>query len=173
MVHIINDILDMSKIEAGGMNMEKNMASIERVISAIEGTLNSLTTQHNLELIIPKDLPSLPMDEIRIGQVINNLVENAASYSPEGSGITIEAAVTADQIIVTVTDNGDGMPPEEIEHVFDLFYRSRESMRIRRGGSGLGLSICKGIVEAHGGAIWVESEAGQGSKFIFTLSINA
>jgi PAS domain S-box-containing protein len=172
MVHIINDILDMSKIEAGGMNLEKNLASIESVISAIGGTLNSLTAQHELELLILKDLPLFPMDEVRIGQVITNLVENAASYSPEGAKITIEAESSDGHIRVTVTDKGDGMPYEELEQVFDLFYRSRRSIKLRRGGSGLGLPICKGIVEAHGGVIRVESEVGKGSRFTFILPIN-
>ena len=172
MAHIITDILDMSKIEVDGMNLEKNMASLESVISAISNTLSGLTAQHDLELLIPKGLPLFLMDEVRIGQVITNLVGNAASYSPEGTKITIEAESLDDHIIVTVTDKGAGMPSEEIEQIFDLFYRSQRSVKLRRGGSGLGLPICKGIVEAHGGVIRVESEVGKGSKFIVTLSIN-
>ena len=101
--------------------------------------------------------------------VITNLVSNATSYSDEGSKISLEAMQTKNNVVVSITDEGIGIPEEHQDKVFDRFYRLESGVSRRRGGSGLGLAICKGIVEEHGGKISVESNLGRGSKFSFNL----
>lgn len=171
LLRIVSDVLDMSKIEAGAMKLEKSVTNLNRVISQLSSVFDNLAGDHPLEFVFPPELPSMLMDEVRIGQVITNLVENAASYSPEGTSITIEASESNGILETSVKDCGEGILPEHHEKVFNLFYRLEENVKRRLSGSGLGLAICKGIVESHGGKIWIESESGNGSKFIFTIPI--
>lgn len=118
---------------------------------------------------MPHGLPSIYIDEIRIGEVITNLVANAAAYSGDGTRIKLEAERVGGDIVISVTDEGIGIRPEHIDKVFDRFYRLESGVARRRGGTGLGLSICRGIVQAHDGRIWVESKPGERSKFSFSL----
>jgi signal transduction histidine kinase len=115
------------------------------------------------------DLPPLYVDKVRITQVITNLVENAAKFSPEGSRIMIGAAAREGSILISVEDSGIGMPQEVVENLFNRFYQAQQVVSGKTRGTGLGLAICKGIVEAHGGKIWVESRERKGSKFYFTI----
>jgi len=171
LLRIVEDMLDMSMIEAGAMKLAQDVANIRSIISGTKGLIENLASDHHLEVILPDESPPVFVDEIRIGQVITNLIQNAAAYSPEGTQITLEAQVSADKMIISVTDEGEGIPSEYSEQVFDRFYRLEENTKRRKSGTGLGLAICKGIVEAHGGAIWFESTQGQGTRFIFTLPI--
>jgi signal transduction histidine kinase len=109
------------------------------------------------------------IDEGRIGEVLTNLVENAVKYSPQGTTITIEAYHDDGEFIVSVSDEGVGIPPELHQKVFERFYQANSPAVGHKPGAGLGLCICRGIVEAHGGRIWLESEPGRGSKFSFSL----
>ena len=168
LLRIVSDVLDMSKIEAGAMKLEKSITNLNRVISQLSNVFDNIAGDHVLEFVFPPDLPSMAMDEVRVGQVITNLVENAASYSPEGTKITVEASMSSGTLEVSVSDCGEGILPEHHEKVFAHFYRLEENVKRRKSGSGLGLAICKGIVESHGGKIWIESESRNGSKFIFT-----
>jgi two-component system sensor histidine kinase KdpD len=165
----VNDILDISRLEAGGMKLEKDNYHLSEIINSIEGRLAKLTEHHRLTINVPSELPEVYVDEGRIGQVITNLVENAAKYAPEGSEISIGAEQASDEIIVSVTDEGEGVPPELQDKLFDRFYQTESIVTGRKKGTGLGLSICKGIVEIHGGRIWVESKLGEGAKFSFSL----
>lgn len=171
LMRIVNDVLDVSRISCGAMRLEKTMALFDDVLEDVRNKLRILTKNHHLKLQKPAVSPLIMMDGLRIGQVITNLVENAASYSLVGSEITLAAEVREDKLIVSVTDKGSGIAKEYQEKVFDRFFRLEESAKRRKKGSGLGLAICKGIIEGHGGEIWVESKYGKGSKFIFTLPI--
>ncbi|MBM3132678.1 MAG: histidine kinase, partial [Chloroflexi bacterium] len=171
LMRIVSDILDMSKLEAGAMKLDVSWTSLTKIIALHRNRFLRLPEGHTVELVLPPDLPSLIADEVRIGQVITNLVENAAAYSPPGTKITLEAHVSGSNLVVSVTDEGEGIRPEHLQRVFDRFYRLEENVNRRKSGIGLGLAICKGIVESHGGKIWVESEVGKGSRFIFTLPI--
>jgi len=111
------------------------------------------------------------MDKIRISQVITNLVENAAKYSPEKGRIKLEVKKDHENVIFSVEDEGQGIAREDIDKLFDRFYQATNKTTGNNRGTGLGLSICKGIVEAHGGKIWVESEPGKGSRFSFSLPL--
>lgn len=169
LVRIINDILDASKMSVGAMTFEKRVTVFDEVLSDIRGRLDSLTAKHHLRIRMPEVSPVILMDRARIGQVIINLVDNAAAYSPEGTEIRLEGTVRGDEFIVSVIDHGIGIPRHSLDKIFDRFYRLETGKARRRNGTGLGLSICKGIVEEHGGEIWVESKLGKGSKFSFSL----
>ncbi|MCP4608614.1 MAG: PAS domain S-box protein [Planctomycetes bacterium] len=172
LTHIVEDLVEMSQLEAGIMKMEKMPSILSAVTIKLREQLRILAVKHELEINIPRNLPLINIDEIRIGEVITNLVENAASYSENGTRIVLEAQATEDEIIVSITDDGIGIPAQYINKIFDRFYRLEAGVAHRRGGTGLGLSICKAIVEEHGGRIWAESEMGKGTKFSFSLLID-
>ena len=118
---------------------------------------------------IPEDLPLVYIDYIEISQVLVNLVGNAMTYAPAGTTITIGAVVRDDAVEVSVRDEGIGIGPADLPHIFDTFYRARQHGPV--AGSGIGLAICKGLVEAHGGRIWAESTVGEGTTMRFTLPL--
>ncbi|MBT4510762.1 MAG: PAS domain S-box protein, partial [Chloroflexi bacterium] len=172
LTHIVEDLMQMSQIEAGIMNLDKTQSSISSVVNQLSDQLGKLVKNHQFEIIVPRGLPMIDADEIRLGEVITNLVANAASYSEEGTKITLEAKTVDNHIMVGVSDEGIGISAEHVDKVFDRFYRLESGVARRRGGTGLGLSICKGIVEAHNGKIWVDTRNDQGSKFSFCLPIS-
>ncbi len=171
LTRIVEDLMQMSQIEAGVMQIVKRRSSIDEVVSQLESKLAKITEDHQYEENIPDGLWDINVDEMRIGQVITNLVSNAVSYSKKGTKITLSAEALDSQIVVSVRDEGIGIPSKHISKVFDRFYRLESGVARRRGGTGLGLSICKGIVERHDGMIWVESKARRGSKFSFSLPV--
>jgi signal transduction histidine kinase len=113
------------------------------------------------------------VDVRRIEQVLRNLLHNATKYSPDGGTITVRGRGDNGQILVWVSDQGVGIPPQDLERVFERFYRVDNEITQKTRGAGLGLSVCQGIVEAHGGRIWAESVLGEGSTFYFTLPLTA
>ena len=169
---IINDLLDISRLEAGAMKLKKHNYRIAEIIGSISGRLDRLAERHKLEKKVSPELPPVLVDEMRIGQVLANLVENAVKFSPEGSPITIGAELVGNLIEVSVADRGRGIPAELIDKVFDRFYQTESVVTGRKTGTGLGLSICRGIIGAHGGRMWVESRVGEGSKFSFILPVS-
>jgi|GEM_PF-2076045 signal transduction histidine kinase/DNA-binding response OmpR family regulator len=173
LTRIVSDLIDMSQLEAGVMNIVKTNTTIPLIVNQIKGQLGNLTLKYHFRIHIPRDLPLLWADEVRIGQVIINLVSNAAAYSEEGTTINLQAILAGNEIVVSVTDEGVGIAPEHWNTIFDRFYRLGNGVSRRRSGSGLGLSICQGILEAHCGRIWVESTPGKGSKFTFSLPVTA
>jgi two-component system, OmpR family, sensor histidine kinase KdpD len=122
---------------------------------------------HAVDVDIPADFPLLVMDSVLIGQVLVNLLDNACKYAPAGSQVSVAGRVEGQQVLVSVRDSGPGIPEEDLERVFDKFYRVQRPTQAL--GTGLGLSICKGIVEAHGGRIWAENNPTQGLAVVFTL----
>jgi len=171
LTRLVANLLDMSRLEAGALELEKDWYQISEILEWIDGTLRMNTKHHNLRISIQSDLPLVFVDRVRIGQVLVNLCENAAKYSEEGSDITIEAELSGESVVLSVGDEGNGIALENLEKVFDRFYRVSNN-HYSISGIGLGLSICRGIIETHGGRIWVQSEVGKGSKFSFELPIN-
>ncbi|MFC1967484.1 ATP-binding protein [Chloroflexota bacterium] len=169
---LVDDLLMMSRLESGTVAVRRESHSLQAVADAVNDRLQTLTARYNLQIDLPDSLPAVTVDSDRIGQVLTNLVENAVKHSEKGSRITIKAMPDGQDIVVSVADEGIGIPPEMHQKVFDRFYQINNPRRQTRRGTGLGLSICRGIVEAHGGKIWVESEPGQGAKFSFNLPIN-
>ncbi|HET9913033.1 MAG TPA: ATP-binding protein, partial [Anaerolineales bacterium] len=147
------------------------------LIERIQSTLGRQFEDKNiqLEISMESNLPNVMVDKDRIIQVLTNLVGNALQYTAEGGRVTIAARHTNNEVLVSVRDTGIGIPAEHLPHIFDRFYRADASRsRHAGGGSGIGLTIARALVEAHGGHIWVESAGeGAGSTFTFTLLIAA
>ena len=168
---LISDILDMSRLDAGAIKLKQGKYLVSEIVGSVKGRLEVLTAHHRLEIDVPEKLPAVFADEMRIGQVISNLVENAVKFSPVNSVITITARPEKKNIIISVMDQGEGMPKNVTEKLFNRFYQAADVVTGRRSGTGLGLSICRGIIENHCGKIWVESKVQEGSKFSFSLPI--
>jgi signal transduction histidine kinase len=172
LARLVNDLLDVSRMEAGTVRYELAPISLQELAHDILTVHTSLQTSHIVEIDIPDDLPKVLGDRDRIGQVLLNLLMNANRYAPEGTRITISAVASdensGNEVEVRVTDEGIGIAPEDQERVFSKFVMLPKPSWVKKG-TGLGLFITKGIVEVHGGRIWVTSEPGKGSTFHFTL----
>jgi two-component system sensor histidine kinase KdpD len=165
---LVGNLLHLSRIRAGGLAPAKTPTAIDEVIEGVVGRLQPVLAGHHVRLVLRDDLPETPMDVIQIDQVLTNLLENAAKFSAPGSEITVSAARWQDVVKVRVTDQGQGVPPEERERVFDPFYRTEGDTG---PGTGLGLAIARAIVEAHGGRIWIEGVPGGGAAVLFDLPV--
>jgi len=171
---MINDVLDLTRIEGDRLVLHRERVDIGGIIeSAVEAVRPLLESkQLALDISIPENLPEVYCDRTRIEQVILNLMSNAARYTREG-GITVAVAREDQRVVVSVTDTGPGIPPEDVGRIFEPFCQGTSDLWRDKGGSGLGLSISKQFVELHGGRMWVESELGAGTTFTFHLPISA
>lgn len=168
LLKIVTDVLDMAKIEAGVFKLNKTYVKLSKLIRQLQVKFDNQIWKESLDLRLPGELPYVLADEERLGQAITKLVENAAL---EGDSIILEVIACEGNLILSVTDNGKGIPYERLDKVFDHFHRIEENTDRKISGSGLGLAICKGIIEAHDGKIWFESKTGNGSTFSFSLPI--
>jgi len=168
---LIGNLLDMSRIEAGTLRIEPEPADLRPIIQATAAEFRMLSRAHDIEVDLPTALPAVLADPRRARQVLRNLVENAVKYSPDGGPITITARVTSGEVQTSVADRGIGIEESQLAHIFDRFYQVDSASTRKVGGSGLGLSICQAIIEAHRGKLWVESRPGLGSTFHFTLPL--
>jgi len=167
---LVSDLLDLGRIEAEvRMDMEPCDlgAIVEKVVTGQQGQAE--LKKQALQMQVAPDLPPVQGNPLRLGQVVSNLVGNAIKYTPEGGHISVSVGVEEGQVVLTVEDDGIGIPQEDLAHVFDKFYRVKSPETDNIIGSGLGLSIVKSIVEKHRGRVWVRSEIGVGSAFIFVL----
>ncbi|HEX7735152.1 MAG TPA: ATP-binding protein [Ktedonobacteraceae bacterium] len=158
---LVANLLDMSRIEEGALKPDKDWYSLKALIHDVLGRMAPLLAGRSVQLDLPDDLLMVELDYLHMDQVLTNLLENAMRYTPSASPITISAHKAGDQIVFTVADRGPGIPEAHLEHVFDKFYRVMHGP-VAAGmvtGSGLGLAVCKGLVEAHGGKIWAESRS--------------
>ena len=170
---LINAVLDLSKIEAGRLSLSLNDYSMGEVVQTVISSVEALAAEKKLDLHIkvPSDLSIARGDEQRIAQVLLNLLGNAIKFTDQGK-IQVEVSEDSDEtLLVSVTDTGPGLSEADQKVIFDEFQQADDSNTREKGGSGLGLSISKKIVEMHGGRIWVESSEGKGSAFRFTLPI--
>jgi signal transduction histidine kinase len=161
----------MSRIEAGTLRVEPELCDLHGIIQACAGEFQVMTSQHRFQLELPAHLPLVWADPRRVRQVLRNLLENAVKYSPQGGRILISTEQQAGEVQVSVNDQGLGIEPEYLERLFERFYQVDSASTRKVGGSGLGLSISKAIVEAQDGRIWVESQPGVGSTFHFALPL--
>jgi two-component system, OmpR family, sensor histidine kinase KdpD len=166
---LVGNLLDMTKLESGALHVQKEWQPLEEVVGAALTRLDDRLRDHPVTASLPPDGPLVPLDSVLIEQVLINLLENAIKYTPPGSPIELSAAGAHDAVTVTVADRGPGIPPGDEQRVFEKFYRARSGNG--SGGVGLGLTICRGIVEAHGGRIWVENRPDGGAMFHFTLPL--
>jgi PAS domain S-box-containing protein len=172
---LINDLLDMSKLEAGKMSLDRRPSSIKEVISEVAQSLQNWANTKSIaiSLDIQEGIPPVDMDPNRIIQVFNNLVGNSIKFTPQKGTITIKAQRESDTVKIAVSDNGIGVSKEELPKIFDKFYQAEGRSSTDISGTGLGLSIVKEIIELHGGTIRAESKEGQGMRFTFTLPLSA
>lgn len=173
LTRLTDDLLKLSKIEAGQLDIEmRKVNAAELIASCVEtARFNSEKKQQTIEVKCRAGLPSVQGDSGRLRDVLQNLLDNAVQYTAPGGHIVVSADAGDGEITFTVADNGIGIPQADHERIFERFYRVDEGRSRDVGGTGLGLSIAKHIVEAHGGRIWVESAVGQGSRFYFTAAI--
>ncbi len=165
---LVTNILDMTRLEAHALNVKKEVQPLEEVVGSALVRMDDRLRGRDVQIDLPADLPLVPIDSVLVHQVLVNLLENATKYTPAATPLAITAKVSGNAIDVAIVDHGPGVPREDAERVFDKFYRRRET---EGGGFGLGLTICRGIVAAHGGRIWVEERAGGGAEFHFTLPL--
>ncbi len=164
----VGNLLQITRLESGSVQVEKEWQPLEEVIGTTLLRLEDLLTDHPLKPELPDDLPLMLIDSVLIEQVFVNLLENAIKYTPSGSPIDLSAWAEDQKVIVEVADRGPGLPAGEEERIFDKFYRVHPT---DSGGIGLGLTICRAIVEAHGGRIWATNREGGGAIFYFTLPL--
>jgi signal transduction histidine kinase len=172
LTEMIEQLLDLSRMEAGLLSVHPTASQLGEIIDGAAAQLLDLTAEHVLKMDVPDDLPPVNADGRRIGQVLANLVSNAAKYSPAGSEITISAHPTGGEVQVDVADQGPGIPESQRPYLFKAFFRGEDDKARQTKGAGLGLAICKGLIEAHGGHIWYDAGTGTGTVISFTLPID-
>jgi signal transduction histidine kinase/CheY-like chemotaxis protein len=171
---LINDILDFSKIEASRLSLSFSPMQMGDLASEVAASMEALAGQKGIVIRVDaaEDLPTIQADRIRVGQVLSNLLGNALKFTPSGGQVDlIVDAAPEGGVQCTVSDSGAGIAPEDLGKLFQKFQQIDSSLTRKQGGTGLGLVISKGLVEGHGGRIWVESEVGVGSRFCFTLPL--
>lgn len=167
LTQLIENLLDASRMQAGGLKLKRADIFIPDLARRLAERMQTQTRQHTIVVDFPADFPVILADDTRLEQVLTNLIGNAIKYTPGGE-IRITGSVRPDVVVVCVKDEGPGVAPEDIPHIFDRFYRAPSSARNTKG-AGLGLYLARSIVEAHGGRIWIDPETGKGTRICFTL----
>jgi two-component system sensor histidine kinase KdpD len=174
--HFVENMVELARIEAGAISLRRRWSSVEEIVALARARAEVLTRNHGLEVELEEELPAARVDASLLAEVLYSLIDNAAKYSPAGSRIKISARRAENEmILLAVEDEGRGIPAQLRERVFDKFFRATSegaASLSRPKGLGMGLAIARGIVEAHGGRIWVESGAGgAGARVAFTVPI--
>jgi two-component system, OmpR family, sensor histidine kinase KdpD len=171
---LVGNLLDMSRIEGGALKPEKEWYPIGEMLQDVLNRMQGVLQGREVQLSLPDHLPPIKLDYLQIDQVVTNLLENAVRYTPANTPIEISAQVKHGQIEVNIADHGPGIPPYELTRIFDKFYRVSGTTRKNTSimGTGLGLAVCRGLIEAHGGRIWAENRPEGGTVFRFTLPIS-
>jgi signal transduction histidine kinase len=182
LLELINDILDLSKIEAGKMELRADVFDLRDTIAAVERVMKGFAAEANVKIMsdIAEDVPQVRLDEGRLKQILFNLLSNAVKFSPRGGPVQVTvrhvpkhvSPISVEAVRIDVADQGIGIPAEELERIFDEFYQTEHGRRSRRGGTGLGLSLTRNFVELHHGTIEVQSAPGQGSCFTLYLPVD-
>ena len=171
LVELVNHILDMSRLDSGLLQLERTSVSISRLIKEAAAEARLRAPEHAIQLNLATGLPRVRIDTKRIRQVLDNILDNAIKYSDEGTEIVISAERQDQEMLVSISDQGIGIPAEDLDKVFDRMYRAEHRTNQETGGVGLGLAICRGLVEAHSGHIWIESEEGKETTVFFKLPL--
>ena len=168
---LIDDLFQMAQIDAGGLQLELEINSLADLISDAIESLSRIAQQKNIQLEgkVQKDLDPVTLDAQKISRVLSNLISNALRHTPAGGSVTVEGSRSGNRIELRVSDTGEGIPEEDLPRIFDRFYRGEKSRNRDGGGAGLGLSIVKGIVDAHGGHIHVQNLDSGGTRFMIIL----
>jgi two-component system sensor histidine kinase KdpD len=167
---IVGNLLDLSRMESGTLHPERTWYDLAALIDDVVGRLRPLTQDRPVEVQVPEDLPPVSLDYVEIDQVLSNLIENAVRHTPSGTAIVVKAAIEGGEAMVEVADDGPGVPTDAIGRVFEPFFRGPYGGTPR--GTGLGLAVARGLVEAHGGHISVRNGPAGGAVFRFTLPMD-
>jgi two-component system sensor histidine kinase KdpD len=173
LARLVDNLLDMTRLTAGTVTLNKQWHVLEELIGSALGRLRRELGRHGVRVEIPGALPLLSLDGVLMEQVFFNLLENAARYTPPGSWIEVAAQVEGDRVEVRVADNGPGLPPGGESRVFEKFFRGAAAAGEGRRGAGLGLAICRAVVEAHGGQIRARNRPAGGAEFVLSLPLDA
>jgi two-component system phosphate regulon sensor histidine kinase PhoR len=171
LARLTDDLLKLSRIEAGRLELEIRPIRVETLVNGCVETarLNAKARGLEIHVDLQENAPAVRGDGAQLGEVLQNLLDNAVQYTPSGGQIELKARANGPDVIFTVSDTGIGIPESDLERIFERFYRVDAARSREAGGTGLGLAIARHIVEAHGGRIWVESAIGQGSRFHFSV----
>jgi signal transduction histidine kinase len=187
MITIINDLLDITKIETGSVELDMRPLHMAEALSTVVMELQASiqAREHTLTISIPPGLPLVRADAKRLNQVLSNMLSNAVKYTPRGGSIALEAReVDIDAVpehlreglkpksryaLIEIRDTGVGIAPEELDRIFDRFYRTENPLKVEAGGTGLGLSLVHPLIELFGGRVWVHSTLNEGSTFFFII----
>ena len=170
---LINDLLDLSKIESGVIEVHPEPLSLHQLLEEVVLSMRGQAAEKRIEVVstVPEGLPPVMGDRERLRQVFLNLLDNAIKFTESGGRVTISASTMDGECLVKLQDNGIGIPPSDLDRIFDKFYQVESSMTRQRGGSGLGLAITRQLVRAHGGEIWARSQLGEGTTFFIRLNL--
>jgi two-component system sensor histidine kinase KdpD len=163
---IVGNLLDLSRLESGVLQPDRGWYEPTALIHDVAGRLRPMVAPRGLRLELPDELPPVLLDYSEVDQVLSNLIENAAKYSPPESEILVSASVRDGSLLVSVADAGPGIGADAMPRLFEPFFRASGA---RRGGSGLGLAVARGLIEAHGGRIWADNGPGGGARFSFEI----
>jgi PAS domain S-box-containing protein len=166
---IVNRVLELDRLESDGLQLHRDPTDLAELTEEILTSMRLGLNGHELSMDFPDEPLVAHVDARYVKEVLNNLLDNAIKYSPQGGEITVRGRHKGDHVTISIDDHGIGIPQDEMERVFERFYRVNNAVTHDTSGFGLGLSVCRGIVEAHGGKIWAESTLGQGTTFSFTL----
>ena len=171
MARLIDDLLEAASIESGRFSVEVSREHLLPIIEETMATCESAASERSVHLAsdVPEDLPAVRADRQRIIQVLSNLIENAIKFAARDGSVRVGARSDGERVEIAVSDDGPGIPEDEVARIFDRYERGKAT---GRHGVGLGLYIAKGIVDAHGGRMWLETEVGAGSTFYFTLPVD-
>ncbi|HUN24278.1 MAG TPA: ATP-binding protein [Anaerolineales bacterium] len=169
LANLIEDLLDASRLQAGGLRLQMNAVSLPAIVQSVVDSFAGQGHSHKIEVDFPSNFPYIQGDEDRLRQVLVNLLSNAIKYDPSGGTIRIKGVVQPRSVLVSVSDEGAGIPAEDIERVFDRFYRAPTPVTQRAQGAGLGLYLARAIIDAHNGQIWARSNRRKGTAFYFSL----
>ncbi len=165
--HLVGNLLDMTRLQSGTVQLKRTPVDIQDLFGAVLTQIEDRLRWHHVEVNIADGIPAISLDAVLIGQALVNMLDNAKKFSPHGTRILMQASMRKEELILSVQDEGPGVPPAELPRIFEKFYRGSSSSG--SSGTGLGLSICRGIVEAHGGRIWAENGSNGGLIVIISL----
>jgi PAS domain S-box-containing protein len=171
LVDLVEQMLDISQFNLGQTHVEKSSQPLSDILDSARARLQSLTRRHEFVVDVPDDLPPVTADARRIAEVIVNLVDNAVKFSPSGTRIVLSASLVGDAVQVDIADEGAGIPPEDRPYVFNAFRQVKN--RFVKRGAGLGLAICRSVIEAHRGKIWIQDREPPGATVSFTLPVES
>jgi signal transduction histidine kinase len=166
---LVNDLLDLSRVQWGELHLQYSTFYLADVLAECVRSAQVSAEQHTIYLDIQVQDSKIAADQVRVSQVIGNILDNAVKFSPQGGQVTVKLQQRDNEYLVSIIDQGIGVSPEYFDHIFKRFYRVRNTVSRQYSGIGLGLYVARAIVEAHGGQIWLSSNSGIGSTFYFRL----